>query len=889
VQVDPGERTRVSLEGDASLALERLARAGAPDAGIDLVAETADGLWAVQAKHYGAAYAVRKADIDSFLSESSRPEFSYRLLITSTDHVGPTARRTMAAQEKPIGMLMRSQLLGLEVEWPTSLDRPRSGKPTRKKPRPHQQRAIRHCAKGLSTHDRGQLVMACGTGKTLVGAFLANKLAARRVLVLVPSLSLLAQTLREWATAVEFDYLAVCSDETVARPDQDAVVASTSELGVPVTTNPERIGRFLRRRGGAMKVVLATYQSSPQLASAQGARTPTFDLVIADEAHRCTGPQAGVFATVLDAEKIKARKRLFMTATPRYFTGRVNRLAQEAEWEVASMDDEKRFGQVLHRLAFAQAIDEDLLSDYQVVVVGVTDRSYRQMAERGAFVTTNGERITDARTLARQIGLLRAIRNHDLHRIVSFHSRIGNARGFAASILQVANWLPVDLAPLGRLWAAHVSGEMSSGERDARLNRLRAVANGERGLLTNARCLAEGVDVPTLDGIAFVDPRHSQVDVVQAVGRAIRKAEDKSFGTIVIPVFVGDETDAEQALEGSDFDRVWQVIRALRDQDDVLAQELDELRRDLGRRGTLGQRPGKIVLDLPTTIDPSFARAFDARLVETSTRSWEGRFGALERFVEREGHAHVPNSQVEGEVNLGWWVNQQRANYAKQTLSADRASRLNALPGWTWRASETKWRRSIVALEAFVEREGHARVPRKHLETGAKGRGYPLGKWVSVQRDRYRDGRLDPARVVELESFPGWTWEPIDTQWEVGLSFLKSFVKREGHALVPYPHIEPPGDPTGLRLGAWVTHCRSLHRQGKLDSRRAAQLESLPGWEWEPRDARGIGRSARFVLSGSARATCSCRGDTSSRLVTPMVTRSGVGSTPDAADTVGAH
>jgi predicted helicase len=340
-----------------------------PDIGIDLVAKSREGgLWAIQAKHYDPAYAIKKADVDGFLAASSRPEFSYRLLISTTDHLGANARRTIDMQEKPVGLLLRSQLDALEVGWPTSPARLRPAKPKRKRPRPHQRRAIKDCVQGLAVSDRGQLVMACGTGKTLVGPFLAEQMAAKRVLVLVPSLSLLGQTLREWATATEFDYLAVCSDDTVSKDEQDAIVASTSELGIPVTTDAERIARFLRRRGQEMKVVFSTYQSSPQIAAAQANRVPAFDLVIADEAHRCAGPQAGVFATVLDAKKTKGKKRVFMTATPRDFTGRVKKEAKEADWEVASMDEEAKFGSVLHRLTFAKAIEQDLLSDYQVVV-----------------------------------------------------------------------------------------------------------------------------------------------------------------------------------------------------------------------------------------------------------------------------------------------------------------------------------------------------------------------------------------------------------------------------------------------------------------------------------------------------------------------------------------
>ena len=200
-------------------------------------------------------------------------------------------------------------------------------------------------------------------------------------------------------------------------------------------------------------------------------------------------------------------------------------------------------------------------------------------------------------------------------------------------------------------------------------------------MLTNARCLTEGVDVPTLDGVAFIDPRRSQVDIVQAVGRAIRKADDKTVGTIVIPVFVDEDADPEQALDSSEFDRVWQVVKALRAHDEVLADELDELRRELGRRKTSGGRPGKIVLDLPVGVGRRFARAFDAKVVEMTTASWEFWFGILTTYVEREGNARVPHAHLEIGYRLGYWVNSQRTR--KNGLSDEREARLEALPGWS--------------------------------------------------------------------------------------------------------------------------------------------------------------------------------------------------------------
>ena len=403
--------------------------------------------------------------------------------------------------------------------------------------------------KGFDRDERGQMIMACGTGKTLTALFITEKLAAERTLVLVPSLSLLAQTLREWTanTKAGFDFIPVCSDQTVAEPD--AVVANTSDLGFPVTTDPGEIATFLRRRSGP-RVVCATYQSSPQIAEAfRLGRVPAFDLVIADEAHRCAGRVSSDFATILNADAIKARRRLFMTATPRYFTGRVVREAKEADFEVASMDNEAVFGPVFHRLGFAEAIERDLLTDYQVVVVGVDDATYRNWAERGRFVTLDGTEVTDARTLAGQIGLAKAMRRYDLHRTITFHSRVKRAQEFADSLPEVIAWMPARQRPNGNLWSDYASGEMPAGQRHVLLRHLGRLNHGERGLLANARCLTEGIDVPTLDGVAFIDPRRSEVDVVQAVGRAIRLAAEKTVGTIVIPVFIDTDEDPDIALE----------------------------------------------------------------------------------------------------------------------------------------------------------------------------------------------------------------------------------------------------------------------------------------------------------------------------------------------------
>jgi superfamily II DNA or RNA helicase len=801
------------------------------DAGIDLIAEDRTGkLWAIQAKAYDPAYRVTKRDVNKFLAESGREVFTYRMLIATTNLIDRIGERTIQDQEKRVTFFRLNDLQAADVDWPASPTALREARP-RKPARPHdyQREAIKKVIKGFASADRGQLIMACGTGKTLTALFIGEKLAVERTLVLVPSLSLLKQTLNVWRAncTAEFVSLPVCSDDTVAR-DDDVALEHTSDLGVPVTTDPADIAAFLRRRSGP-QVVFATYQSSPQIAKAFTlGRVPGFDLVVADEAHRCAGPVSSDFATVLDPTEIKAKRRLFMTATPRYFTGRVLKAAQDADYEIASMDDEAKFGRVFHRLGFGEAIKCELLTDYQVAIVGVDDTTYLEWAKKGVLVTRDGVKVTDAASLAGQIGLTKAIRKYDLHRVISFHSRVKRAREFAGSMPEVLAWMPARQRPKGDLWSRYASGEMPAGDRYVLLQHLGHLDDGDRGLLANARCLAEGVDVPTLDGVAFIDPRRSEVDIVQAVGRAIRKSEDKTVGTIVIPVFIDTNADPEVALDSSAFKPVWDVIKALRAHDEELGAQLDELRREMGKKHGRPRLPDKIHVDVPARVDAAFARAFDVRLVQQTTASWEFWYGLLERYVTDHGDARVPQSFSTDGFKLGSWVREQRGLYAEGSLDPDRMRRLAALPRWSWNAVEDSWEDGYRHLLDYVSTHGDARVPKSCVFDG-----YLLGRWVSRQRVWRSQGTLSEERQRKLSGLPGWTWERQISQWEQGFRRLQSYIDEHGDAEVPADYtIE------GYRLGAWVGQQRVLFANGSLDPERKKRLDRLPEWVWNTKAAR---------------------------------------------------
>lgn len=801
------------------------------DAGIDLVAQTHDDKrWAIQAKAYAPTSQITKSDVDTFLSESSREVFSFRLLIATTNLIGSIAQRTLDAQEKPVGKVLLSDLQKSEVVWPESPEKLEAEPPEQKKPHPHQERAISEVCEGFTRNNRGQLIMASGTGKTLVSLWIAEKLQSQRTLVLLPSLSLLGQTLREWTSNASqpFYYLPVCSDDTVRGADR--LISKTSDLGLPATTDPDEVVEFLKREGHL--IVLATYQSSPVIAEAfKRNNIPSFNLAIADEAHRCAGSVSSPFATILDdVGGIYAQRRLFMTATPRYFTDHVREEAKEIEYEIASMDDGDKFGHILHKLSYSEAIQQDLLSDYRVVIIGVDDPTYREYAEQGAFVTTDGEHISNARILASQIAVGKAMRKYGLRRIITFHSRIKRAKEFSERFSEVVNWMPEEARPEGRIWSKHVSGLMPAGQRDVLLDHFRDLEADERGLLANARCLGEGVDVPSLDGIAFIDPRSSQLDIIQAVGRAIRKTPDKKIGTVVLPVFIDPTQDPEIALSASDFKPIWNVLKALRAHDEVLGEVLDKLRRQLGRdSSTEIDIPEKLTIDLPITVDESFVHALRLKAIERSTATWDFWYGLLERYVEREGYSMVPSKYLTDEGHsLGSWVNIQRKAHGKGELSLERKRLLEKLPGWEWDYHEAHWKVTYDLLRGYVTLEGHSKVPLKYVTKTGRW----LGVWVYNQRDAYREGRLSKKRQKLLAQLSGWTWdielreEPIELSY--ALRCLCEYADKNGHTDVNDSYVTEGG----FHLGKWVVKQRQLYGAGRISDNRKQALEQIPEWTW---------------------------------------------------------
>lgn len=599
-------------------------RGGRPDTGIDLVAKRrdTDGLAAIQCKFYTAEATVSKGDIDSFLSASGRAEFTERYIFDTAKAWSNNADDTLHGLAVPVQRIDINYLDDACIDWSAySWTTPEVLVPTGKKQlRPHQQRALDDVREGLAEHDRGRLVMACGTGKTFTSLRIAEQVVGEggRVLFLVPSIQLLSQSLREWMSNAEIDIrpFAVCSDVRVGRKvNTDDGDISTVDLTEPATTDAATL--VARSKAGKhatdrMTVVFATYHSIDVVAQAQAEGLGGFDLIICDEAHRTTGvtlagQDESHFVKVHDGDYLKAARRLYMTATPRVFGEDVRRKATEAEALLADMNDESTYGPELHRLGFGEAVEADLLTDYKVLVLAVdqqyvSDNFQAAMAESGEIKLDDAAKLIGCwNGLAKHFGpQLSATTSGDaghgvdrtpMRTAVAFAKDIRASKQAAASFpILVDRALQDEDGAEGRnrlaVEAKHVDGTMGIHERNTHLAWLKEHTTGDVcRILTNARCLSEGVDVPALDAVLFLTPRGSQVDVVQSVGRVMRKAPRKELGYIILPVVVPSGVAPEEALRDNERYRVvWQVLQALRSHDDRFHAMINSI--ELNKRKT---------------------------------------------------------------------------------------------------------------------------------------------------------------------------------------------------------------------------------------------------------------------------------------------------------------
>ena len=579
---------------------------GGTDIGVDLVAERADGegFAAFQVKCYEPDATLYEHDLSTFLANTNAA-FTERVIVSTTPHWSNNLLRLIEDQQPPVQRLYLSDV-STGIDWDACLERldeeqpPVAMRPAREA-REHQTAALDDIAEGFAAHDRGKLIMACGTGKTFTALRAAEEHArvGGRVLFAAPSISLVAQALREWSrdARIPIRPFVVCSDVSVGR-GKDGDSARTYDLPIPPTTDAERLARAAGGGDAArMTVVFTTYQSMSVIRDAQAAGMPAFDLAVCDEAHRTTGhalkdEERSNFLLIHDANAIRARKRLYMTATPRIYAPQAKQKASEADAYLASMDDEGAYGPEFHRLGFAKAVEDGLLSDYKVAILVVEENviaaEYQEELKRDGGLPVND--------VGRVIGCLNGLAKRypegahftddpePMRRAVAFSTTIKNSRRFVELVKLLDDESSRSIRKLVTE-ARHVDGKMGAMERGQSISWLNEETAFEQRchILSNARCLTEGIDVPALDAVLFLQPRKSQIDVVQAVGRVMRQAEGKKYGYVILPVVVPAGADPGTSM-GSAYEHVWEVLQALRSHDerfDAWVNKLD-LNKDRG-------------------------------------------------------------------------------------------------------------------------------------------------------------------------------------------------------------------------------------------------------------------------------------------------------------------
>ncbi|WP_326658631.1 DEAD/DEAH box helicase [Streptomyces canus] len=700
--------------------------------------------------------------------------------------------------------------------------------------RDHQIEAVAAIVRGLDVPPggipwnglRGQVHAACGTGKTIMAAASAKRLVPRgRVLVLVPTLDLLAQTVRAWHEAGhKGPAVAVCSLQ------DDPGLWS---LKVRSTTNPIQLALW---HGSGPVTIYATYASLGVLAEAfegvYGQKLDPVDLAVVDEAHRTSGSMGKAWADIHDQSVIPAYRRLYLTATPRIWEERLSREVAEgvrgplAREMAASMDDEKVFGPVLYKLSLASAVSRGLLARYQIIVLELKDpvvTPERLMGEERHTEEVRGQRLG-----ALQAALLHAMAQHDLSTCITFHHRTIEAQAYAEGLERVAAKLHADQPETypKRIWADWLCGEHVPERRQEVLGAFGSTA--QRAVLSNCRVLGEGVDIRAVDSVALLDPKGAPHDIVQAIGRALRqKPGEGKLASLIVPVFLQPGEQPEDMFTSGSYRPLVKVLEGLRAHDEEAVELLaipQEPQKDVAQPSVnIGVAPedgaeeSRLLLRFAAPRDPVMVADWVSfNVIDTERQDWARGWAKLKTYVERVGNARVPYGHREGATPLGQWVAEQRRAYAAGQMTGQRARRLEQL-GMVWSLADERFQENLEAAKAYYDQHWTLCAPRSATMLDRS-----VGQWLSNLR---RPGALDghPGWKTALEAVDK-DWNPAwPADWQRHYAALRELVRdEEGQA-----DVLPGLTIHGMDIGKWLVRQRKPKIWQALHDGQRERLEQL--------------------------------------------------------------
>jgi superfamily II DNA or RNA helicase len=770
------------------------------DMGVDGIFQTQlDEYNAYQAKFRSGRPALSWGELSTFMGLTD--QIKQRVLFTNCDELPPVMNERTGFYCIRGADLDRLEPRDFEVilSWVEGA----SIRERKKEPMAHQQQALEKILTAFEREDRVTTIMACGTGKTLMAMWAAERMGCHRVLLLVPSLALLRQTLHEWLKEAHWEkvaYLCVCSDPTVKREIDDLIVRQ-SDLDFPVSTDSEIVTAFLEAEFNGVKLVFSTYQSAHAVAEGMDKTIP-FELGIFDEAHRTAGREGAKFSFALNNENLPIEKRLFMTATPRHYD--VQKKDKEGDAKIVySMDVPENYGPVVHKLWFSEAARRDIICNYKVIIsIITTDMVNDELLRRGEVIV-DGDLVI-ARQVANQIALQKAVEKYDVRKIFTFHQTVALAKSFTHPGSKGI------VRHLSDFESYHVNGAMPTANRDRLMREFR---NTEKSVMSNARCLTEGVDVPAVDMVAFLSPKKSRIDIVHATGRAMRKKAGKTTGYILVPLFVEQTAGEtiEEAVERGKFEEVWNVLQAMQEQDDILAEKIQQMRENLGQKGEYDDAELDEVVEIlgPQLSLDTLRKSIAAACIDKLGSSWDEYYGQLKAFKEQHGHCNVSTS-LSSTYYLGLWVAHQRSIKRKGKLREDRVRRLEEI-GFVWDPMDAAWEEMYLALVEFKKANGHCAVPKRYTENRK------LGNWIISQRALRKQAKLSKERISRLDEI-GFRWDVHSARWEKMYAALVEFKKSHGHHDVSA--VLPKND----KLVKWVNGEVYLLKSGRLSGEEMRRL-----------------------------------------------------------------
>lgn len=629
----------------------------------------------------------------------------------------------------------------------------------------YQKKIIDIVSSYFTANCRGKLILPCGTGKTLVSLWIKEKLNVRLTLFLVPSLNLIRQTKNEWIKNCKeaFEYIIVCSELDIDN-EQDSSNLKLYDLDSFVTGEPKAIKEFIKKETPNKKVIFSTYQSFKKIIDSYNEELPSIDFAICDEAHRTASINYGVFSLIHnDIGKMLIKNRLYMTATPRVYSRTIKKNIEETGNLLFDMSDEKVYGKEIYRMSFAEAINLGILVDYQIICFGVADENIYKLLKNNIYINRNATINDFVNNYVVKISFDR----YPISHAISFHSKVKQAQLFSERNKKICH----------NINSFFVSGKQPSSKRSVILN---AFKNSEKAVVSNARCLTEGIDIPSVDAVFFCDPKNSKVDIVQAVGRTLRKdKKNKSkIGRIIIPMYFSKGLNIEDEIDTSIYSNVVKIIRSIADQDERLQDEINSFAY---RQANIGNNNSKIHFNFEKESKLNDLLAFEnigkkvedalfGEIISKNSMTWDLYYKELSDYLALHNNIY-PKQQ--DNMRLYIWCSQQRNAKTKKLLSEDRIDKLELL-NFSWNMQVDSWNETFNKLVDYLKVNNN-NWPRQRNSTGIE---HTLAIWMMKIDKEYREGKLKKERYDKLNSI-GYVFK--NRKWSECFENAKQKIEELGH------------------------------------------------------------------------------------------------------------